>query len=128
MSSLPVTSQMSLALESLEESPMFIKRGQSLLNLPLKYMKGSCLAMTQTHAHIVFSTRTPVVLKPHVTRCLMRLLTQVEQYDLDVVDDEEAPCEALQRMAIGDVRPQDPSESQAPNDTTPPTQDHEKDQ
>jgi hypothetical protein len=49
---------------------------------------------------------------------------QVEQYDLDVVDDKEAPCEALQRMAIGDVRPQDPSDPQAnasPNDTTSPT-------
>jgi hypothetical protein len=33
--------------------------------------------------------------------------SQVEQYDLDIVDDEEAPCEALQRMAIGDLRPQD---------------------
>jgi hypothetical protein len=32
--------------------------------------------------------------------------SQVGQYDLDVVDDEEAPCEALQRMAIRDVRPQ----------------------
>jgi hypothetical protein len=31
--------------------------------------------------------------------------SQVEQYDLNVVDDEEAPCETLQRMAIGDVRP-----------------------
>jgi hypothetical protein len=28
-----------------------------------------------------------------------------EQVDLDLVDDEEAPCDALQRMAIGDVRP-----------------------
>jgi hypothetical protein len=54
--------------------------------------------------------------------------SQVEQYDLDVVDDEEDPCEALQRMAIGDVRPQNPSEPQAPNDTTPPTQHHEQDQ
>jgi hypothetical protein len=54
--------------------------------------------------------------------------SQAEQYDLDVVDDEEAPCEALQRMTIRDVRPQDPSEPQAPNDTTPPTQDHEQDQ
>jgi hypothetical protein len=44
--------------------------------------------------------------------------------DVDVVDDEAA----LQRMAIGDVRPQDPSEPQALNDTTPPTQDHEQDQ
>jgi hypothetical protein len=31
--------------------------------------------------------------------------SQKEQVDLDLVDDEEAPCEALQRMAIGDVRP-----------------------
>jgi hypothetical protein len=54
--------------------------------------------------------------------------SQVEQYDLDVIDDEEAPCESLQRMAIGDVGPQDPSEPQTPNDTTPPTQDHEQDQ
>jgi hypothetical protein len=48
--------------------------------------------------------------------------SQVEQYDLDVVDDEGAPCEASQRMSIGDVRPQDPSEPQATNDTTPPAQ------
>jgi transposase InsO family protein len=54
---------------------------------------------------------------------------QVEQCDLDVIDDEEAHCDALQRMAIGDVRSQDPSEpqaNQAPNDATPPTQDHEQ--
>jgi hypothetical protein len=51
--------------------------------------------------------------------------SQVEQYDLDIVDDEQAPCEALQQMAIGDVRPQDPSESHSPNGTTPSTQDHE---
>jgi hypothetical protein len=31
-------------------------------------------------------------------------------------------------MAIRDVRPQDPSEPQARNDTTPPTQDYEEDQ
>jgi hypothetical protein len=57
--------------------------------------------------------------------------SQVEQYYLDVVDDKEAPYDALQRMTIDDVRPHDPSEpqaSQAPNDTTPPTQDHDQDQ
>jgi transposase InsO family protein len=54
--------------------------------------------------------------------------SQVEQYDLDVVDGEEAPCQALQKMATGDVRPHDVSEPQTPNDTTPPTQDHEQDQ
>jgi hypothetical protein len=35
--------------------------------------------------------------------------SQKEQVDLDLVDDEKAPCDALQRMVIGDVRPQDPS-------------------
>jgi hypothetical protein len=56
--------------------------------------------------------------------------SQVKQYDLDVVDNEEAPHDALQIMDIGDVRPQDLSEhqaSEAPNDTTPPTQDHNQD-
>jgi hypothetical protein len=96
MSSLPVTSQISRTLESLEASAMFFKRGQNLLNLLLKYMKDSCLAMTQTHMHIMFSTRTPVVLKPHVTWCLMRLMApKMEQYDLDVLDDEKAPCDSL---------------------------------
>jgi hypothetical protein len=52
--------------------------------------------------------------------------SQVEKYDLNVVDDEEAPCDALQRMAIGDA-PSEHQASQAPNDTTPPTQDHEQD-
>jgi hypothetical protein len=47
--------------------------------------------------------------------------SQVEQYDFDIVDDEKAHCEALQRMAIGDLRSQDPSEPQDSNDTTPPT-------
>jgi hypothetical protein len=54
--------------------------------------------------------------------------SQVKQYDLDVVDDEEAPCEALQIMSIRYVRPQDPSEPQAPIDSTSPTQHHEQDQ
>jgi hypothetical protein len=65
---------MSLILESLEVSAMFFKRDLNLLNLLLKYMNDFCLDMTQTHAHIVFSTRTRVVLKPHVMQCLMRLM------------------------------------------------------
>jgi hypothetical protein len=51
--------------------------------------------------------------------------SQKEQVDLDLVDDKEAPCDALQRMAIGDIRPQDPSDQpqgQSSNDTTPPEQ------
>jgi transposase InsO family protein len=58
-----------------EVSVMPFKRDLNYLNLLLKYMKVSCLAMTQTHMHIVFSIRTLVVLKPHVTWCLMRLMT-----------------------------------------------------
>jgi hypothetical protein len=49
--------------------------------------------------------------------------SQKEQVDLDLINDEEAPCDALQRMVIGDVRPQDPSnqhQETTPNDTTPP--------
>jgi hypothetical protein len=32
-------------------------------------------------------------------------VSQKKQVDLDLVDDEEAPCDTLQRMAIGDIRP-----------------------
>jgi hypothetical protein len=35
--------------------------------------------------------------------------SQKEQVDLDLVDDEKAPCDALQRITIGDVMTQDPS-------------------
>jgi hypothetical protein len=57
--------------------------------------------------------------------------SQEEQVDLDLVDDEEAPCDALQRMTIGDVRLQDPSEQlqgQSPSDTTHPTQGLDQDE
>jgi hypothetical protein len=69
-----LTSQMSLNLESLKASAMFFKRGQSLLNLLLKSLKVYCMVMIQTHAHIIFLAKTPVVLKSHVARCLMRLM------------------------------------------------------
>jgi hypothetical protein len=51
--------------------------------------------------------------------------SQKEQVDLHLVDDEEAPCDALQKMVIGEIRPQDSSnqpQGQPPNDTTPPKQ------
>jgi hypothetical protein len=51
--------------------------------------------------------------------------SQKEQVDLDLVDDEEAPGDSLQRMTIGDLRPQDLSnqpQDTSPNDTTPPIQ------
>jgi hypothetical protein len=35
--------------------------------------------------------------------------SQKEQVDLDLIHDEEVSCDALQRMPIGDIRPQVPS-------------------
>jgi hypothetical protein len=51
--------------------------------------------------------------------------SQKEQVDLDLIDNEKASCDALQRMMIGDIRPQDPSnqhQKTSLNDTTPPVQ------
>jgi hypothetical protein len=78
----------------------------------------------------VFSISPPVVLKPRVMQYLMRLTALKRKVDLDLVDDEEAPCDALQRMAIGDVRPQDPSnqpQDTSSNDTTPLAQGFDQD-
>jgi hypothetical protein len=48
--------------------------------------------------------------------------SQVEQYDIDDVDDEEASCNALRNMAIGDVRPLEANEDQPfSNEAAPPT-------
>jgi hypothetical protein len=40
--------------------------------------------------------------------------SQVEQVDLDVVGKEESPCEAIKRLAIGDVRPVEANEDDEP--------------
>jgi hypothetical protein len=56
--------------------------------------------------------------------------SQKEQVDIDLIDDEEAPCNALQRMAIGYVRPKDPNnqpQETSSNDTTPPAQSLDQD-
>ncbi|WP_428740131.1 hypothetical protein, partial [Sulfurimonas sp.] len=53
----------------------------------------------------------------------------MEQYDLDSVDDEEAPYDTLRTMTIGDVRPQEANEDQpSSNEATPPTQDDDQNQ
>jgi hypothetical protein len=55
--------------------------------------------------------------------------SRVEQYDLDSVDDEEAPYDTLRTMTIGDVRPQEANEDQpSSNEATPPTQEDDQDQ
>jgi hypothetical protein len=51
--------------------------------------------------------------------------SEKEQVDLGLVDDEEATCDTLQRMTIGNVKSQYPSnqpQKTSPNDTTPPVQ------
>jgi hypothetical protein len=54
--------------------------------------------------------------------------SQVEQYDHDVVDDEEAPCYSLRRVVIGDVRPQEINEDHpSSNEVAPPTQANNQD-
>jgi hypothetical protein len=60
---------------------------------------------------------------------------QVEQVDLDVLDDEEAPCVALRNMSIGDVCPkesEEPTQAQdqpsSSNQASPPTQDEDQTQ
>jgi hypothetical protein len=60
-------------LGSLGVSAMFFSRGLRPLSFLLRFMKVICLVMIETIVPIVFSTRTPVVLKQHVMRCLMKL-------------------------------------------------------
>jgi hypothetical protein len=55
--------------------------------------------------------------------------SQVEQYDLDDIDNEETPCDGLRTMSIGDVRPQKDNEDQpSSNEAAPPTQEGEQDE
>jgi Mg-chelatase subunit ChlI len=54
--------------------------------------------------------------------------SQVEQYDLDDIDDEESPCDALRTMAIGNVRPQEANEDQPSSNEAAPTQEGEQDE
>jgi hypothetical protein len=55
--------------------------------------------------------------------------SQVKQYDLDDVDDENALCDAMRTMAIGDVRPQEANEDQpSSNEAVPHTQEVKQDE
>jgi hypothetical protein len=49
--------------------------------------------------------------------------------NLDDVDDEEAPCDALRTMAISDVRPEEANEDlPSSNEAAPPTQKYDQGQ
>jgi hypothetical protein len=78
---------------------------------------------SNSHAYHVFNVTTSCVERMCDAMFDETNGSQKEYVDLDLVDDEEAPCDALQRMTIGDVRPQDPSnqpQKTSPNDTTRP--------
>jgi hypothetical protein len=98
---------MSLTSEFLEVSLIFYKRGQSLLNLLLRLINVTT-GCVETTCDAVFDETNG---------------SQKEQVDLNLVDNKEALCDALQRMVIGNVMLQDPSNQPqeiSPNDITPP--------
>jgi hypothetical protein len=64
---------------------------------------------SNSHAYRVFNVTTGCVETTYDAVFDEINGSQKEQVDLDIVDDEDAPCDALQRISIGDVRPQDPS-------------------
>jgi hypothetical protein len=79
---------------------------------------------SNSHAYCVFNVTTGCVKTMCDTMFDETNGSQKDQVDLDLVDDEEAPCDTLQRIAIGDVRPQDTNDQpkkSTPNDTTSPT-------
>jgi hypothetical protein len=80
-----------------EVSAIFYKREQSLLNLLIRLMKVYYLVIIQTLMHAIFSMWPPVVLKPRVMWCLMRLMTLKRSKLILILKGA--------RMAIGDVRP-----------------------
>jgi hypothetical protein len=114
ISSLSVTSQMSLTLKSSEASAIFFKKRSKSSKFAPKVYEGLLLGYdSNSRAYHIFNKDS----------CCIKITcnvvfdetngSQVEQYDHNVVDDEKALCDALQRMAIGDVRSHDPSEPQA---------------
>jgi hypothetical protein len=77
---------------------------------------------SNSHAYRVFNVTTDCVKTTCDALFDETNGSQKEQVDLNLIDDEEAPRDALQRMAIGDVKSQDLSNQPqeiSPNDTTP---------
>jgi hypothetical protein len=65
---------------------------------------------SNSHTYCVFNVTTSCVETTCDAVFVETYDSQKEQVDLDLVDDEEALCDALQRMAIDEVRPQDPND------------------
>jgi hypothetical protein len=84
---------------------------------------------SNSHAYRVFNKGSGCVETMCYTVFDETNCSQVEQYDLDNVDDEEAPCDALRTMSIGYVRPQEANEDQpSSNEAAPPAQEDDQDQ
>jgi hypothetical protein len=86
------------------------KRSKSSKFAPKVY-KGFLLGYdSNSHTYRVFNVTTDCVKTTCDAVFDETNSSQKEQVDLDFVDDEEAPCDALQRMTIGNVRLQDPND------------------
>jgi hypothetical protein len=99
------------------------KRSKSSKFAPKTY-EGALLSYdSNSHAYHIFNVTISCVETTCDTVFDETNGSQKEQVDLDLIDDKEASCDALQRMMIGDVRPQDSSnqpQETSSNDTTPP--------
>src|SRR6266508_5085686 len=73
-------------------------------------MKGLCLVMDQMLITIVFSTKPPVVLKFVKDVTFDESNGSQEQIDPSFVEKEDLPCEAIKKLALGEVKPQERKE------------------
>jgi hypothetical protein len=91
---------------------ILLKRSKSSKFAPKVY-EGFMLGYdSNSRAYHVFSKDSGCVKTMYDAMFNETNIFQVEQYDLDDVDDEEALCDTLRKMTIGDVRPQEPNEDQ----------------
>jgi hypothetical protein len=110
---------------------ILVKRGRKTKFAP-KAIEGFLLGYdSNTRAYRVFNKSTRLV---EVSCDIVFDETngsQVEQFDLDELDDEEAPCVALRNMSIGDVclkESKEPTQDQPSSSmqASPPTQDEDQ--
>jgi hypothetical protein len=112
---------------------ILVKRGRKS-KFATKAVEGFLLGYdSNTRAHRVFNKSTGLV---EVSCDIVFDETngfQVEQFELDELDDEEAPCVALRNMSIGDVCPkefEEPPQTQdqpsSSNQASSPTQDEDQ--
>jgi hypothetical protein len=108
---------------------VLLKRSKSSTFAPKVYESFMLGYGSNSHAYRVFNKNSGCVETMCDTVFDETNGSQVEQFDLDDVDDEEAPCDALRTMTIGDVGPQEVNEDQlSSNEAPPPTQVNDQDQ